>query len=542
MSGINFKKFDDEYLTALTNKGIVKRAYKDLEGLTPAIEQGEDSVTAMFDDVTVTLKESLGDSTCTCPSRSICKHIITAVLYINQNSEDSSTDSTQPVVVTNIEEILAMDDAPLLKLLGATATKSLYADVAHGRLPQIDEGNFISVELADGNKVRLLTPITDSVCSCKSSDICKHKAVAILYYKAYKGVLELKKEDDPKQAQIDIDAVSHFAQRIQEEICHIMTVGLSRISHSIVEHCEKLSLSSHNVGLARHENLFREISAMLESYFLRDVHFSESMLLKKLSYTFELAEKIAVEKDMDKLAELMGTFRDEYIDMKAMSFIPLGDRYIETMSGYAGNAYYFLDEESCKVYSYSDLRPTFYDKSKRSSFAGANLMWSFNMPINTFMEHRFTLNNPKTSADRRISSSNQISGSIGDKLKGDLPITSDVITYDFRTLITMEEQCENDKVAMVMSNTVEDYGYDNIQQIFYMVITDSSGYPMDIVLKNNQQNQKVIRILTTHCMSPKDDTLFIGIVYPESGRLKMVPIEYYQGFVPVDKREQEGGL
>ncbi len=407
------------------------------------------------------------------------------------------------------------------------------ADTQFKRLPKINEGKFITVELEEGYKVKLLTPIEDSICSCKSSEICKHKAQAILYYKAYKDSLDINTDNKTVSAVINYKAVEEFSYRIEEEISHILAVGLSRISHSQIEHLEKLSLSSHNAGLARHENIFRELSAMLQGYFLRDVHFSESLFLKKLCQCYFLARKLR--EDRENISKYMGVFREEYIDSKDLTLIPLGDRYIETDSGYAGNGYYFLEEESGQVYSYSDLRPTFYDKGTRGGYNQQGPIWNLDCSIATVMDYKLTLRNPKISSDRRISTSNQIVGELGDKLSEGLPISSDNITYDYRTLITLKDQCENDKVAIIMAERVEGYGIDKIKGVFVLTITDINGYPIDIQLKDTKANEKVIRILSAFGQEPVNDTIFIGIVYPESGRLKMAPIEYYSNFTPVDK-------
>ncbi len=520
---MNFKKYDDEYLTVLTNKGILKRSYKDLEGISIKITNNVDDVTANFDDVTVTLKENLPDSTCTCPSRSICKHIITTVLYLNQGKTEEK--EIAPVVL-NTEEILSIDETPLINVIGTSLTKKLISDVELSRLPEISESNFISIELSDGHKIKLLTPVKDSVCSCKSSEMCKHKALAILYYKAFKNRLDLSFKIKEKELNINYDEIFKFCQRIEAEISHILSVGLSRISDSLIEHLEKLALSSHNLGLARHENIFRELSIMLSKYFMRDMNFSETLFLKKLSDCYFSAENII--NDNENISLYMGVFREEYVDTKALSFIPLGDRYLETTSGYAGNVYYFL-EESGEIYSYSDLRPTFYDKSK-SNFQNANLLWNLNSSINTIMDYKFTLKNPKVSSDRRISSSNQINGSFDKHLNGALPISLDNITYDFRTLITMNEQCENDKVAILMTSKVPDFGTDKLKNVFYMTILDENDYPIDIEVKITKANEKVIRILKNFGNNPIKNTIFIGIVYAENSRLKMVPIEYYSDF------------
>ena len=78
------KNVDDDYLTGLCNKGTVKRAYKDLGQETPAAKwQGEEAKVTLKEE-TCQIRLPLGESTCSCPSRSICRHIITAILWLKQ--------------------------------------------------------------------------------------------------------------------------------------------------------------------------------------------------------------------------------------------------------------------------------------------------------------------------------------------------------------------------------------------------------------------------------------------------------------------------
>ena len=78
------RRTDDDYLAGLTNKGTVKRAYKDLEQASPAVSfEGEDARVTLSDAVCL-IKAPLGESTCSCPSRSICRHIVTAILWLKK--------------------------------------------------------------------------------------------------------------------------------------------------------------------------------------------------------------------------------------------------------------------------------------------------------------------------------------------------------------------------------------------------------------------------------------------------------------------------
>lgn len=86
---------DEDYLVGISNKGIVKRAYKDLEaegGGTQAavsgLDQNAQELTVAAGGETVTIRFPLGESRCSCPSRSICRHVIMAILLAQRAVAD----------------------------------------------------------------------------------------------------------------------------------------------------------------------------------------------------------------------------------------------------------------------------------------------------------------------------------------------------------------------------------------------------------------------------------------------------------------------
>lgn len=96
---------DDDYLIGISNKGIVKRAYKDMEE-GPSMEEESSmegaaaGIGALGDEVvvkvgaeTVTVRFPLGESKCTCPSRSICRHVVHGILILRERCLRGGTDS-----------------------------------------------------------------------------------------------------------------------------------------------------------------------------------------------------------------------------------------------------------------------------------------------------------------------------------------------------------------------------------------------------------------------------------------------------------------
>ena len=73
---------DETYLIAMSNKGTYKRAMKDLAVVKNIkIDLEEDIVQIHLDDeTTVTFTGDIHSYSCTCEARSICKHVMMALL------------------------------------------------------------------------------------------------------------------------------------------------------------------------------------------------------------------------------------------------------------------------------------------------------------------------------------------------------------------------------------------------------------------------------------------------------------------------------
>lgn len=85
---------DDEYLIGISNKGIVKRAYKDKDETAAEIVSVGDEALVKVGGESVTVRFPLGESKCTCPSRSICRHVVQAILTLKESSLGNGQDGT----------------------------------------------------------------------------------------------------------------------------------------------------------------------------------------------------------------------------------------------------------------------------------------------------------------------------------------------------------------------------------------------------------------------------------------------------------------
>ena len=76
---------DDDYLVGLSNKGIVKRAYKDKGEVAAAVQSMGEEASVKVGEETVTVRYPLAESKCSCPSRSMCRHVVQAILVLKES-------------------------------------------------------------------------------------------------------------------------------------------------------------------------------------------------------------------------------------------------------------------------------------------------------------------------------------------------------------------------------------------------------------------------------------------------------------------------
>ena len=185
---------DDEYLVGLSNKGTVNRAKKDLPNLNPTAEAAGEMMVVTMGEATVMLAAPLGKSMCSCPSASICRHRIGAMLWLRDQA--GTAEPPKP----EFQSLKAYPAEKLMKQLGQKRVSGILFRHQSGSGPHMEESTTVRVELPwHPEVVRLLDPIEDSTCSCRSRSFCNHRAEALLYWQLRKGIVKpeaLEPEED----------------------------------------------------------------------------------------------------------------------------------------------------------------------------------------------------------------------------------------------------------------------------------------------------------------------------------------------------------
>lgn len=440
-----FGEIDDDYLTGISNKGIVKRAYKDLETI-PCMAAGQnlqEAAAKQFQDMafaaeevleltvgeeTVQIRLPLGESTCSCPSRSICRHVVQGILAmkaafaaseavenktaptanetveaekeaatsetmqgstaatsetveykpaaVNETIEGSTEASTNEAVenktaVTMIEKVAQqIADYPLAKLcksLGTRRIQEVIGAAKTGRKPQITYSSVVTVQpIAKSMTVKLLFPLEHATCTCHKKEFCVHKAEAVLWCKLESGQLGIQdlEQTEGTAADYDMEQVHEAASQMRTVLEELFDTGLSRTADDVTERMERLAVISHNAKLANFESDWRRLQDSYQKYMKRVATLGIQNLMRQITRLYRNVERLAQAQNALEVSALAGVFRSEYTPALDLDLVGIALEHFVSKSGYEGDTVYFLEETTKRWYTYTQARPVFYEKEQ----------------------------------------------------------------------------------------------------------------------------------------------------------------------------------
>ncbi|MCM1119414.1 MAG: SWIM zinc finger family protein [bacterium] len=575
---------DEDYLAGISNKGIVKRAYKDLESagdkasaVTEAMDWSAAELEVAVGGEKVTLRLPLGESRCSCPSRSICRHVIMGIVLARRaalNAGGESGDSGIVEVVSNEEssvpavegaddsgmansgslaqqvwqEIMAYPRKPLLRALGSRGLRRLVEAMAAGAAPEPERGTVVRVELPGQATVKLLSPLEYSTCTCHKKELCSHKAEAILWcqYLDKQLTVEQLEQEAEQQPELDLHELSGAAERVRDCLEHLLETGLVRSSEEQARELERLAILCHNVGLAGWEGDLRALAKGYDNYQRRVAGQSVERLADELQALYhrtgqlmELTEAAlsAAEPSVGHVAgqiqALAGEFRAQYLSVGDLELTGITMEHFVSDSGYEGDTVYFLDTAAGSWYTYTHVRPTFYEGKKRSAYQEKpQAPWGIALPLENLARMRILLRGAKCDSGGRLSSSQETRGEI----LGKSELTADILKgwyyreYDrlFDEQIPRPgraSQAEQRlRLVFVQAARFEQGQFDEIAQKLELPIWDAQGRQVSVELPYSKREEGSIRYLER--LKQQEGLLcFLGKIYLRGSQLCLYPVD-----------------
>ena len=514
---------DDAYLIGLSNKGTVNRAKKDLAGLSPTAEISADGISVTVGNERCIIRAPLGASTCSCPSSAMCRHRLTAILWLR----DQTAEPAAPI----ISEFTELRDYPTEKLTKQLGTKRLSAILFRhksGGGPAISESTVVAMELPwVPATVRLLEPLEHSTCSCKSRTFCNHKAEALLYWKLSKGH-EKPENLEPAISEdaLDPERVRGVCRTVREMLTEQLTVGLSRMPETVCDTVEWMAALSHTAGLANLERALRSLHGEYAACFSRSANFREGELLSRLSRAFRLAQALE-EAEGEELRRLAGAFRADYERTEGLQLYLLGVREYTGRSGYEGTIYYFIERNTHQFYCYRDLRPQYYDRARRRS--GQVTLWGLPCTLRDAWGCAIDLKGPKINPDGGLSSTSECVGNYLGPMPPREILPEAMISGDFEALLPISApgRRELKRLALIRPRSWEIQPYDAVAQRWSLRLLDALGRDLWLEIRFQQKEEPVIRVMEAITRKSEKPPVFLCELYREEGLLKGYPIECF---------------
>lgn len=550
---------DDDYLVGLSNKGTVKRANKDLEQEAPVLTwQGEEAHVALKEETCV-IRAPLGESKCSCPSRSICRHIVTAILWMKRAAEQGEYSAGQTDHIEKkegvLEEILALPAERLRRACGTRRYGQFLAHIRAGEFPSMEESSVVTVVLPWENAtVKLLEPFAYSTCTCHSKELCAHKAQAALAYQIRKGKLSLKDLENQQESEMlrDTHQIKQACTTVCEEICHQFCTGLSRQSPEVSESMERLAVITHRAGLPKLESSLRQAASVYQQYFARSAAFRNEELLRNLFDIRKRAKKLSHAEDQEEIRLLAGAFRDTYEPVGRLHLTGMGGRTFSSKTGYEGEIYYFLETEKKEWYTWTDARPVFYEGTRRrppANSENALAPWGLNCSREQMQALEFDLQNAKAASGGRLSVSQETKAEITGTRSLYKEEIQQIIWWDYEALLAgyfsggkkNTTAGRQERLALVGAVRWGETSFDTVEQRFTWSIYDQMGRKLFISLKYTKEERLTINFLERLEQKLRKRTqgaiVFFGSVYiDETGRLCLFPIEFFlqesEGLLP----------
>ena len=578
------KTVDEEYLIGLSNKGIVKRSYKDLESVTVKITEEGEEILGQYDDISVRLKLPLTGSTCSCPSTSICKHVIMTILAeqkIGENAtaqgenagenataqgenagenttaqgentrENAADQGVTSQGVTQKSEKMTLGsrllEIPTDRLRKAASDKEWMGLLAQTNWEEdfeIAEGSMITVRNRKSQwTVKLSWPTELSTCSaCHNEKLCVHKAAAILAWQIRNGVVTpevLAEETVVSEDDFDSESIPEVLADAKALLDEMLLVGSARLSPETPLGLERLSLRAHGAKLPNLEEMLRVLSEMVSGYHARRASITAAELLRKIVECHELLGKLERAVSEGKgILTIAGAFRSEYMDVPELLLHGIAMREFRSASGYAGKTIYFFEEGSRAFYTYTAARPTIYEKAKRRGNAGEQVPWELPCTLLQLCSATVRLRDGKANAEGRLSSTSQAHAELL-RVGGALPdVIGEIIFDDFEEMwkayLARSKKAQGDlsevgKLFLLRPKDLLSVEYDEVRQKSVFYLEDFQGRRLRGELAYSKLEETAIRSLERMYEKRKRQEeelpVFFGSIYVRDGECIFYPIE-----------------
>lgn len=375
-------RFDDEGFAALANRGLLRRAQKDLERLAVEIEQQSDT------EVVVKVGEQHirfdargpAQARCDCPAAGVCQHILAAAIGLKQRASEgpapaAAEDPLEPLRAS----LLAISTAELVRHAGKAGYRWAWQylhDLSDGEALQVTGERHLVLAL---QRPRLTLRymgggLANLIADVERPQIEKYRVAAVLALRRALGqdVAPPEPVAAPRTQALDLGADHQLAgtavsalevsrQRLRESARRLfgesVELGLAHLSSGMHERYTTLAVWAQGAEYHRLALLLRRIADHVELLLDRAGGADEHRLLDEITLANALVDALEAAAAQGLTpTELLGRARTRYDETGAMEVLGLGARPWRSASGYLGLTMLFWSPRDGFM-SCTDARP-----------------------------------------------------------------------------------------------------------------------------------------------------------------------------------------
>jgi hypothetical protein len=540
-------RLDDATLVALANRGLLRRAHKDLESLTVEWDaKGGDSVEVILGVQRIQMDmRGIGQAHCSCPATGICQHILAAVVALQRQwaavgvQEEITSPGSEELAVPEPNALLgelqqALLDYPAQALISHAGRAGFRWAWQYAQELDLEHEVRLSGErqvIIEFTRPRITFrfmggAVENLVADVNLIPLERYQVAAVLAYQRAQGIeltpLPADKVASGRPAGEEHDqqlSRARLLSSVRTLLCDCLDLGLTHLSSAIQQRFEALSTWAQATGYHRLARLLHRQADHIQRLLYRSATADEHALFAEVCLTFGLSA--ALEQSLQAQAQaqaqaqtmhLIGQARKRYEAAGTLDMLGLGAYPWQTESGFTGLTMLFWCISHQTYVSYSDARTLQrgFDPLLRYRMAGP---WTGLGTPEQATGRRIILTNAQVSEAGRLSAAASIRATVqevsADILPGQLPVCQRWSTLQpsrpFQQKSLLAERDVTTQWAIVAPAAVEASYFDDTRQTLVWPVLDDMHQRLYLELQYNRYTAEAIRQLerlASHSWTP----------------------------------------
>lgn len=586
MSWQIYTQYDEDSLIMHSNAGLLRRARKALNDVE-LLQQSANQLLFKVEECEVQLpEEGITKAQCNCPAQGCCKHILSSILWVQENvaqfstnqlvlenttesaiQQQSSNTSVTPEHTTASakEQLLDFDPSKIQKQAGKANIRLAYEFIqnwlAQPEQCQIDiQDNKISFQTDLSPDPVLLYPATgfEGILSeiNHKQKIAAHLACVAYFFLQYapekwQWSIELNEQQNNPNQQLALDD-REFIEELKTICQNFIQHGLSHLAKENVMSLHILNMQARAQNLPRLGSLLRTLHGTMRQFLEDDIQVDEQQIYNQLAHLYAYLtalseiESLNPEFQTEALAKLRGVIQRDYQNETIAHLIPLGCEWWSTDSGAHGLTVCFWDVSEQQLKEVTQARANHLDRTFDMHSAANTGIWGSSLSF--LLQHQLELTHAKSSSDTQLSASTDTrflqKGSFNELTISDLD-QMNIGVSEWQTLQEMFvphsslEQLKS-RYVLLRHRSINAPELNELEQYFEYRVTDQQDIALKLVipieaeyrvrikhLTHLIQNEKILATLV-RVETTQQQLQFIpcSVIWQSSKGLKIFSLDY----------------